>query len=521
MERWIFLSGMMGSGKSTVGRELAVRSGVPFVDLDARITEREGQSVEAIFTSRGEAEFRRIEAEEVARLVAAEAPGVLALGGGTVVNAQTRRMLLRRGVLVTLTAPTDELARRLAHTCDRPLLAKGEAAQILGELLAEREDAYAECHGRVETSGRTPGEIADEIAALARARPVVVPLGRRTYRVDIGHGRLALLAPRLAGLGGSILVVTDENVQEPWARSIANQVGALATVVLKPGEDNKNIAAVERIWDGALDAGVDRSSVVLAIGGGVVGDVAGFAASALLRGIRFVQVPTSLLAMVDSSVGGKTGFDRAQGKNLIGSFHQPEWVVCDVDTLSTLPDVELRAGLAEVVKSAWLAGETALSALENDAEALLARDSNALERAVRMSVELKAEVVASDERESGRRMILNLGHTIGHAIEAARGYVGIRHGEAVALGMLAAHRIAGALGDPDADARLERLRGLLRRLELPSALDGWLDARTLAFVGADKKRVGSEIRFVVPHEPGRVEIVPLAVETIARALGVS
>src|SRR5690606_25928184 len=168
--------------------------------------------------------------------------------------------------------------------------------------------------------------------------------------------------------------------------------------------------------------------VVVAVGGGVVGDLAGFAASTLLRGLAFAQVPTSLLAMVDASVGGKTGFDRAQGKNLIGTFHQPRFVICDVDALSTLPDEELRSGLAEVVKSAWLDSEAAVRALEDDAEAVAARDPGALERAVRMAVQLKAGVVSADERESGRRMGLNLGHTIGHAIEAARGYRGVRHG---------------------------------------------------------------------------------------------
>src|SRR5690606_13141961 len=255
-------------------------------------------------------------------------------------------------------------------------------------------------------------------------RPIAVALGPRTYQVRIGRGVLSELPAELAALGGAVVIVADENVEEPWARPIARAIAPRATITLAPGEENKTLAAVERIWDGALEAGVDRGALVLAVGGGVVGDLAGFAASTLLRGVRFAQVPTSLLAMVDSSVGGKTGFDRPQGKNLVGTFHQPRFVLCDVDTLSTLPDAELRAGLAEVVKSAWIDGEASVRALEQDAERLLARDGEALERAVRMSVALKADVVASDEHESGRRMVLNLGHTLGHAIEAARGYAG-------------------------------------------------------------------------------------------------
>lgn len=521
MDRWIFLSGMMGSGKSTVGRELAARHGARFVDLDARIAEREGASIEELFAARGEAAFRKLEAEEAARLVSTEPPAVLALGGGTVVNAATRRMLLRAGTLVTLSAPAGELARRLEATRDRPLLARGEAEHILASLLAERADAYAECHGRVETTGRAPVDIAADVWSIARARPIAVALGPRTYQVRIGRGVLSELPAELAALGGAVVIVADENVEEPWARPIARAIAPRATITLAPGEENKTLAAVERIWDGALEAGVDRGGLVLAVGGGVVGDLAGFAASTLLRGVRFAQVPTSLLAMVDSSVGGKTGFDRPQGKNLVGTFHQPRFVLCDVDTLSTLPDAELRAGLAEVVKSAWIDGEASVRALEQDAERLLARDGEALERAVRMSVALKADVVASDEHESGRRMVLNLGHTLGHAIEAARGYAGIRHGEAVALGMIAAHRVAGALGDAEASERLERLRALLIRLELPTDLDGQLDARTLSFVGADKKRAGAEVRFVVPREPGTVELVPLSVEAIGRALRIS
>lgn len=521
MSRWVFLSGMMGSGKSTVGRVLAEREGARFVDLDARIVAREGASIAELFEARGEAEFRRLEADEAERLLSEEGPAVVALGGGTVTRLQTRRMLLKKGVLVTLTASAEELARRLRATNDRPLLGHGDAVSILKELLAERNDAYAECHGLVDTQGRSADALAREVQDIVRARPIVVPLGGRSYRVEVGRGVRRNLADHVDRLApGAIVLVTDENVRETWARSVAEALAgrSVSVVSLPPGETHKTLASVEQIWSHALEAGVDRSALVLAVGGGVVGDMAGFAASTLLRGVRFIQVPTTSLAMVDASVGGKTGFDRPQGKNLIGSFHQPELVLCDIETLSTLPEPELRAGLAEVLKSAWIDGEAAVRALEEDAAALTARDGDALERAVRMSVRLKADVVAGDERESGRRAVLNLGHTIGHAIEAARGYSGIRHGEAVALGMMAAFRVARALGDAEAQARQERLRALLERLALPTDLDAWLDAGTLDFVGADKKRVGESVRFVVPHEPGRVTVVPLALTELRRML---
>lgn len=522
MDGWIFLSGMMGSGKSTVARAVGARLGVAPQDLDARIEARVGRAIREVFRSRGEEAFRRLEAEEVQRLLATGRPTVVALGGGTVTRRETRRALLRHGTLITLEAPVAELARRTAGDTGRPLLESGEAKGVLARLLEERAAAYAECHAAIDTAGRTPEAIADEVGAVARRRALVVPLGRRTYRVDVGAGLLEGIGERLARhVEGALVLVTDENVDAPWARAVASHVEAagrrVVRVVLTPGEPHKTIGAVERIWDAALDAGVDRGAAVLAVGGGVPGDLAGFAAATLLRGVGFAQVPTSLLAMVDASVGGKTGFDRAQGKNLVGAFHQPRFVSCDVETLSTLPDEELSAGLAEVVKAAWLDSEDAVAALERDVDAVRAREPAAVERAIRRAIRLKADVVAEDEREAGRRMVLNLGHTVGHGIEAARGYEGIRHGEAVSLGLMAAFRVAAGLGDAEAEAHGARCAALLERCGLPTDLDAHLDERALAFVGADKKRAGDRVRFVVPGPPGRVERVPLTPERI-RAL---
>ncbi|MEC7518281.1 MAG: 3-dehydroquinate synthase [Myxococcota bacterium] len=523
MDRWIFLSGMMGSGKSTVALEVARRAGAEAVDLDARIVAAAGKSIPEIFQAEGEAGFRARESEALERLLAERGPKVVALGGGTVLRAESRRRLLDRGVLLTLSASAEELARRVEGNADRPLLSRGETVRVVEALLAEREGVYAECHATVPTTDRDPGAIADEALRIAARPPIPVPLGTRTYRVEVGRGLLAGLHAHVAArLPGAVVLVTDENVRAPWAERAAEEVRAagraLTTVVLTPGEEHKRIAAVERIWDAALEARIDRSGAVLAVGGGVVGDLAGFAAATLLRGIRFAQCPTSLLAMVDASVGGKTGFDRDQGKNLVGAFHQPELVLCDVDTLETLPDEEISAGLAEVVKAAWIDGEAAVAALEADADALVGRDPEALERAIRRSVTLKARVVAEDEREAGRRAVLNLGHTVGHAIEAARGYRGIRHGEAVALGMVAAFRVAGALGDADAVARGERVKALLSRLRLPIDLDAWLVDGTLDWMAHDKKRAGGRVRFVVPAAPGEVSLVPLAVERVAEAV---
>jgi 3-dehydroquinate synthase len=288
-------------------------------------------------------------------------------------------------------------------------------------------------------------------------------------------------------------------------------------VKLQGDEAHKTIGSVERIWDAALAAGVDRRAIVIGIGGGVVGDLSAFAASTLLRGVALGQVPTTLLSMVDSSVGGKTGFNRPRGKNLVGTFYQPKFVLCDVDTLSTLPREERIAGLAEAVKSAWLDGESSVAQLEEDAEALLAGDADATIRAVRMSIQLKSRIVHEDERESGRRMLLNLGHTVGHGLEAASDYRGIRHGEGVALGMIAAMRVAHALGR-GRSAETERLTSLLERLGLPTNLDERLNKRALEFIGSDKKRRGDAIHFVIPRLPGETEIELVDLDRVREAL---
>lgn len=511
----------MGSGKSRVARALGELWRTPPVDLDERIEKLAGASVAQVFERHGEARFRALELEALTRLLADTNVRVIALGGGTVTQREARRALLRAGTLVTLRASLDTLCARVGSGRDRPLLHGGDIRERLSGLLSERAEAYAECHGEVDTEGRDPLVLAQEIDRLVSDAPIVVPMGLRTYRVEVGPGVRHALAARVraATSGQHVVLVTDTGVREPWAtrmeaelREAGHQV---SFVCLPAGEEHKNIASIETIWNAALDAGVDRDALVLAVGGGVVGDMAGFAASTILRGIAVGQVPTTLLAMVDSAVGGKTGIDRAQGKNLIGAFQQPRFVLCDIETLSTLPLVERRAGLAEVVKSAWLDTEASVRMLEEAAEALVAGDLEATSEAVRMSVALKARIVTEDERESGARGLLNLGHTIGHAIEAASGFGALRHGECVALGTVAAFRLATRLGRATAQES-ERMTKLLAKLGLPTQVDRYLDDRTLSFIGADKKRKGGKLRFIVPGAPGDTEIVPLAEDEVKR-----
>jgi 3-dehydroquinate synthase len=374
-------------------------------------------------------------------------------------------------------------------------------------------------------TGRNDVEAAvAQLAALSDEVRVVVPLGERTYRVEIGSGVRARVAERAAAAAsGDIVLVHDvaEGDDRPWPADVAERLLSAGrrcvSVCLENGERFKHVQSVETIWDAALDAGVDRRALVLGVGGGVVGDLTGFAASTLLRGVALGQVPTTLLSMVDSSVGGKTGFNRPRGKNLVGTFYQPSFVLCDVDTLSTLPDDERISGLAEVVKSAWLDGEEAVANLEADADALRTGEQAATIRAIEMSVRLKARIVRQDEREGGKRMWLNLGHTVGHGLEAAHHYVGLRHGEGVALGMIAALRVGVAQGRTETTS-VARLSRLLETLGLPVNLDERLSDEALDFIAADKKKAGATIRFVVPGRPGDTTVVPLSLDAIRRAV---
>jgi shikimate kinase/3-dehydroquinate synthase len=520
----VFLSGPMGSGKSTVARALAERLAADCVDLDAMIAAEAGQSVRDLFEAEGEAAFRTRERDAIDRLLTAPTRGehqVVALGGGTVLDRNARHAMLDRGLLVTMSAPVEVLATRIAHDAGRPLLAGSDAKSVLARLLEERRDAYAECHAVIRSD--TPvAAVVDALVSMLGSVPVVVPLGERTYRVEVSDGARHALGRRIGeAASGKVVLVTDAHVMEtPWAAELVDALEStrrVAQVVLPPGESHKGLASVEAIWDRALDFRVDRSAIVVALGGGVVSDLAGFAAASLLRGVAFGVVPTTLLSMVDASVGGKTGFDRPQGKNLVGAFWQPRFVLADVAVLATLPERERIAGLAEVIKTAWLEGEDAVQALEADAAALRAGEPTATARAIRRAVAHKARIVAADERESGARRLLNLGHTVGHGIEAAGGYTELVHGEAVALGLIAAFRVARGLGD-DVAPHAGRMAELLRAVGLPTDLDAHMSGSVFPFLAQDKKRTSSDVFFIVPGAPGETRVHRIELASFARLL---
>jgi 3-dehydroquinate synthase len=346
--------------------------------------------------------------------------------------------------------------------------------------------------------------------ANAIAQTVAVAAGDSRYGILIGAGLLSTPAA-WEGLPSAIqaVIVTNPVVDalhgDALRRALAPHYPRVSTLALPDGEAHKDWPTLNLIFDHLLASGCDRKTVLFALGGGVVGDMAGFAAASYMRGVPFVQVPTTLLAQVDSSVGGKTAINHPLGKNMIGAFYQPRRVVCDLDTLKTLPARELSAGLAEVIKYGPIADADFLNWIEAHLDALLARDPAALAHAVRRSCEIKAWVVGQDERESGLRAILNFGHTFGHAIEAGLGYGQWLHGEAVGCGMVMAAELSAQLGLVPASL-VERLRALIARAGLPVQGPALGVGRYLELMRVDKKAEGGEIRFVVIEAPGRAGV---------------
>lgn len=478
----IFLTGLSGGGKSTVGRLVADRLGWAFLDTDALVEEAAGRSVAAIFRDEGEAAFRALEADALERAASADR-AVVATGGGAPAHAAGRRALAG-GFSVWLAVSPAVAAERLARQGGdepRPLL-EGDPAERLAALLHARRTAYARADASIDVDGLTPEEACAEVLRLwGEERPaapaatgladvaatVRAPGGR--YPVVVREGALDGLGELCAGAGlsGRAFLLADAGTEPLFAaRALASLRAAgfrAASHAIPAGEEHKTLATVAAVWDWLLGERVERGDFVVCLGGGVVTDLGGFAAATVLRGVPFAHVPTTLLGMVDAAIGGKTGIDHALGKNLVGAFAQPRLVAIDPALLATLPPRHLRAGLAELVKHGFILDEELVALLEARAGDPAGMAGGDL---IARSAAIKARVVSGDEREAGARTLLNYGHTVGHAIEAAAGFGGYLHGEAVAVGMRAAGVIARERGllAPDALARQQEL---LRACGLP------------------------------------------------------
>jgi len=520
--RSVVLIGMPGAGKSVVGRAVAARLGWPFVDTDDLVVQRVGRPVTAIFQEQGEGAFRRLERLAVRRAAAAH-PAVIGTGGGVVLDERNLQALRRRGLLIWLQAPPEVLLSRLGPAAaDRPLLAADPPGR-LEALLRARAARYAEAD--ITLDGTRPvDEVAEEIVGLVLQRAaatVSVSLPGGGYPVRIGAGLLDLLGAevRRRATPSRVVLLTHGRL---WRRFGARAARALAAVGLPPlrvtvpeGERAKSLRAAAAVIDRMAAAEVDRRAALVALGGGVVGDLGGFVAGVYMRGITLVHVPTTLLAQVDSAIGGKAAVNHPRAKNLVGVFHQPAVVVADVETLRPLPERELRSGLAEVVKYGMACDAALADWVEAHLPAVLARDVAVLADLVTRCAAVKARVVAADEREAGPRRVLNYGHTVGHALERLDGR--LTHGEAVALGMCVEAEVSRRLGLL-AGAAVERQAALLARAGLPTRLpaDAPDAAALLATMRLDKKTAAGALRLVLLKEVGQAVIDQVVPEALVR-----
>ncbi|HEY0466113.1 MAG TPA: 3-dehydroquinate synthase [Polyangiaceae bacterium] len=510
----------MATGKSTVGALVAQTAGRPFIDLDRTLENEAGASIESLFATRGEAAFRALERACLERVLseatrAAEAP-VIAVGGGALLARDVRLRALDECVVVSLEGSPAELTRRALLQGMRPLLSGPNPEQRVSELLSLRSTSYAEAQERISSEAPLESVAAAVREAWSRDE-LAVAAGEASYGVQTGLGFASGRVGALLAQSPVCVLVSDTTVSALHAAPIEAALRAagarLIRIDLTPGEAHKNIASIERIWHAALSGGADRKATFVGLGGGVVTDMTGFAASTWMRGVRWLCLPTTLLGMVDASVGGKTGVDLAAAKNAVGAFWQPSAVLCDVHYLSTESARGFISGLAEVVKTALIGDPELFTLLESNAERIAARDADLTAELVRRSIRVKARIVSFDQREHGLRAVLNLGHTVGHALEAQAGYSALSHGEAVSLGLVAALRLGEALGLTPRDLT-ERTLALLRRLGLPASLAGQPLAAAVDLLGHDKKRAGSTVKFVFARALGRVETQSLALSEL-------
>ncbi len=533
--RVIILCGFMGTGKTATGHALASLLSVPFFDTDRMIESASGKSVPDIFANDGEERFRQLEAEVVRSLQSGPAlknGAVIATGGGILLRDDTHLALASLGKMIVLDAPLALIAERAESLRDRPLLPRTAAGEIdraaMEALYNRRAAGYDRIAWHVDTTGRTPPEVAFEIAdRLEHAegmihlrvgtRPLLSTRAKRgeagVSRVVVQRGALGSLGMwvREVGIAGPVFVFSSRTVAGFHGLAVRKSLDAAGIksrfFEIDDGEAAKNMDQAERLLYELADAQATRDAAVIALGGGVTGDVAGFVAATYMRGVALVQVPTTLVAQADASIGGKVGVNHPRAKNLIGTIHQPHLVLSDPDTLATLPARELASGMAEVVKTAIIGSPALFEKLRAaSAGGVPQNDPALLEVAVRECVRIKGHIVEADPFERDERRVLNLGHTLGHAIEAASGYGTVLHGEAVAIGVMAALALAVRRGVATPDF-LDATRTILLACGLPiqmPALDG---AALTAAIGSDKKRRAGGLTFVLPVAPGEVRIV--------------
>ena len=570
----IIIVGFSGTGKTLVGQRVARLLGWASVDTDTEIEARAGKSVQRIFGEDGEPAFRLLE-KQVLNQACSDLGKVVSTGGGTMVDRENRHLMLSRGLVICLDALPENIHSRLMGgdgetAVPRPLLSGSEPLNKIKALKAQRQASYSMAHHTIQTDNLTVEEVAGEVVkawnalkgptsatshVIARGDTSQIPRGAAgdrsgkggegmedldvaaivthsngSYPIMVGTGLLHEVGDRLQDLGltGTVYIISDDRVFPLYGRQVQRSLQRkhieAHCFIIPFGEQSKSLDLAEGMYRWLAERRAERGHAVLAVGGGVVGDLAGFVAATFLRGMPFIQVPTSMAAMVDASIGGKVAVNLPEGKNLVGAFYQPRLVLADFSALSTLGRRELAEGWAEAIKHGLILDPGLFDIFEEHAEDLMSLKSGISTDVIRRSVEIKARIVSEDERETlGRRMLLNYGHTVGHALEAATGYGQYLHGEAVSVGMMAAARISQRMGLISEQA-VERQRRLLERFNLPTTAPDVDPGRLFKAMSLDKKTEDGSIKWVLLEGIGRAVLrrdVPaeLVEETVRGLIG--
>ena len=520
----IFLIGFSGVGKSTVGKKLALMLGMDFVDIDKYIVDSQDRTIKDIFASDGERKFRKIEYNSL-KNICQKTNQVVSTGGGLPVYARNRNLMKENGVIICLEAHDKTLNKRLFESdLDgsfdkevRPKLDSDDKFRTLSSLKQSRQKFYSMCDWTIHTDKLTPDQIAIEIIRFCNILPAsqikipvslnedlssIVSIGGEGYPIYVGWGILTKLSDILKDrkMLATIFIIADESVLMHTRKIqilLESNGFKFHTFRIPSGESSKNLDLVKSIYGWLAELNAERSDMILAVGGGVVGDISGFVAATYLRGIKFAQIPTTLLAMTDSSIGGKTGVDLPEGKNLVGAFHQPEFILADLETLKTLSQRELNSGWAESIKHGLILDKNLFYDMQNNSSKLLSLEKTVTLDVLKRSMKIKADVVSKDEKEQlGLRIILNYGHTIGHAIEASTKYGLYLHGEAVSIGVVGAAMLSSHLGFIT-NEEVDLQKSVFKLFDLPTSHNDLDIDSVIHFMSVDKKRSAGNIRWVI------------------------
>lgn len=524
----IILTGFSGTGKSLVAKEIAQRLNWDFVDTDVEIVKLAGKPISEIFQWDGESKFRGLE-RQVIEKACQQKRLVVAIGGGAIINLRNYELLTKSGFIFCLEAKPETIYQRLFQngTYDsraevRPLLTVENPLESIRRLKASRQSYYANVDWTIHTDTLNISQVAKEVikgwkllCSVCNDTDKDVACWVRTatqdYPVFVGCGLLNKLGEKVEELGssGRVAIISDETVFSVYGHrteEVLREVGLIANSFVVPsGEENKTIDSAIKIYDFLVEKQIERGDILIALGGGMVGDLAGFVAATFLRGISWVQVPTSLVAMVDASIGGKVGVNHSLGKNLIGTFYQPSFVLADCGTLTSLPQRELTSGWAEVIKYGLIMDEGFLGFLETNVNKLTELELATVHQAIVRSAIIKSQIVSEDEKEVGKRIILNYGHTIAHGLEAASQYRQFLHGEAVAIGMMGAAKLSQKLELLSVKS-VEWQQSLLQRFGLAVSFAGLDLVDIIEAMKLDKKVKAKDIRWVLLQNIGSATI---------------